>query len=166
MTRGGPRNRNGSHPDPSSERSSRAGLVFKLLPNEGFTGPIPAFPLPKPSPRERAVWRALWRTPQAAMWNEERWRMHVVGLYARWSVRAEAEDASAAVLGQVHRLADQLGLTPAGLKENGWRTRIDTGAGEAMLEPTASRPSSSGVPARRLRAVVPIETHRHDGGDD
>jgi len=158
MSRGGPRNRNGSYPDPESGRSTRTGLAYKLLPRDGYTGRVPAFPLPAPSTRERAVWRTLWRTPQAAMWNEERWRMHTVGLYCRWSVRAEDVEVSAAVLGQVHRLADQLGLTPAGLKENGWRmTQGETSDAAAAATPTVPSP---GVTPRRMRPVVGIQAGR------
>ena len=162
MTRGGPRNRSGPQADPESEKSSRRGLAYRLLPSEGFTGRVPAFPLPQPSARERAVWKELWRTPQAAMWNEERWRMHTVGLYCRWSVRAEAVTASAAVVGQVHRLADQLGLTPAGMRENGWRVRF-----EVQPEPS-SRPTpaeASGPSPRRLRPVVDLGVARGHAGE-
>jgi hypothetical protein len=46
-------------------------------------------------------------------------------MWVRWSVRMEAEDASAALGNVVIRYADQIGLTPAGLKENGWKIAED-----------------------------------------
>jgi hypothetical protein len=156
MSHGGARNRSGPAADPSSERSEQRGLQFKLLPREGFTGRVPAFPLPKPTARERAVWRELWRTPQAAMWNVERWRMRTVGMYCRWTVRAEALDATAATMTQTQRLGDQLGLTPAGLKENGWRLAVDEVAQQrATGTPAKARTATTktAAPTRRLRVV-------------
>lgn len=38
----------------------------------------------------------------------------------RATVRCEASDAPASLLTAAIRLADQIGLTPAGLRENGW----------------------------------------------
>jgi hypothetical protein len=156
MTSGGSRNRSGPQADPNSERSEQRGLAFKLLPREGFTGRVPAFPLPKATPRERAFWKQLWRTPQAAMWNAEQWRIYAVGQYCRWAVRAESPDSPAATLGQVHRLADQIGLTPAGLKENGWRLAVDE-LGAKRDDPAtpsaAKRSTTKAPPTRRLRAV-------------
>jgi hypothetical protein len=46
-------------------------------------------------------------------------------------VKAEAEDASAAVVTAMMRLADQIGLSPAGLKENGWAVAVDEVAARA-----------------------------------
>ncbi|MWV50074.1 hypothetical protein GRS96_12420 [Rathayibacter sp. VKM Ac-2803] len=160
MSRGGSRNRSGPQADPNSARSEQRALTFKLLPRNGFKGRVPTFPLPDPTDREKKVWRELWRTPQAAMWDIERWRMHTIGHYCRWLVRSEAMDAPAATLGQVHRLADQLGITPAGMKENGWRIATDELAGkrgededgaDAAPEPQLPREQPG---ERRLRAVT------------
>jgi hypothetical protein len=53
-------------------------------------------------------------------------------MYVRTFVLAEdAEEPSAALLGQIHRFGDQIGLTPAGLKENGWK----------IAEPTPAEPA-------------------------
>lgn len=154
MTSGGARNRSGPGADPASERSAERGIQYKLLPREGFTGRVPAYPLPTPSARERALWKQLWRTPQAAMWNAERWRVYTVGQYCRWAVRAEDHDASASTIAQVHRLADQIGLTPAGLKENGWRLAADeVGAKRTSTAAVKPTKASAATPTRRLRAV-------------
>lgn len=156
MPRGGARNRSGPQADPSSERSEQRGLQFKLLPREGFSGRVPAFPLPNATARERAVWKTLWRTPQAAMWNVERWRMPTVGLYCRTMVRCEDPEVMVGAIAQLHRLGDQLGLTPAGLKENGWRLAIDeVGQQRTTATPAKARTAAarSTAPTRRLRAV-------------
>lgn len=125
MARGGARNRSGPQPDPESGRSDKRGVVLTALPAEGYMGPIPAFPLPEVCEREQQVWDAAWRTPQAAAWSIEPWRHRTVGMWVRWSVRMEAADASAALGNVVVRFADQIGLTPAGLKENGWKIAAD-----------------------------------------
>jgi len=151
MARGGARNRSGPAPDPHSGRSARRGLSFQALPNEGYRGEVPEFPLAGPSERELEVWAEAWRTPQAAAWAREPWRHRTVALWVRTSVRCEEPDAGAALLAQVHRFADQIGLTPAGLKENGWAIAA------ADIEPAAeadepSEESEEPVPVRRLRA--------------
>ena len=149
MARGGARNRSGPQPDPMSGRSDARGLKFDQLPAEGYDGEAPEFTLPNPSDRELRVWANLWRTPQAAAWAREPWRHSVVESYTRWTVRSEDPEASAAIMAQVHRLGDQLGLTPAGLRENGWSIVRD--------EVAPRREAHESVPAkaspRRLRAV-------------
>ena len=149
MARGGARNRSGPQPDPMSGRSDARGLKFDQLPAEGYDGEFPEFGLPGATERELAVWAKLWRTPQAAAWAREPWRHSVVESYTRWTVRSEDPEASAAIMAQVHRLGDQLGLTPAGLRENGWSIVRD--------EIAPRREAHESVPAkaspRRLRAV-------------
>ncbi len=65
MAQGGARIRSGRQRDPDSARSDRAGYKLTALPAQGFTGKVPEFPLPDPSPRELVVWAQAWRTPQA-----------------------------------------------------------------------------------------------------
>ncbi|WP_196440590.1 hypothetical protein [Planomonospora sp. ID67723] len=100
-------------------------MVFTALPAEGYRGGVPEFPLPDPLDREIEVWEEAWATPQAAAWSVQPWRWRTVAMWVRWSVRMEAEDASAALGNVVVRFADQIGLTPAGLKENGWKIAED-----------------------------------------
>jgi hypothetical protein len=155
MPRGGARNRSGPQPDPNSERSERRGFKLTALPAEGYTGEIPDFPLPEPTDREVELWGQAWRTPQACAWSmpSEAWRARTVALWVRLSARCEQADAPAALLAQLHRFADQIGMTTAGLAEMGWKVVADEVA-EKRDEPTAptARP-------RRLRAV------NDDGGE-
>ena len=163
MPSGGARNRSGPAADPNSDRSQRNGLTYKLLPRNGFAGRAPRFPLPDPSPREKLMWRDLWKTPQAAMWDIERHRLPTIGHYCRLLVRCEDVEAPASLYAQLHRFADQLGLTPAGLKENGWRLAVDElaekraekSAAEPDTDEDASEPPAPAkqAPARRLRGV-------------
>lgn len=125
MAHGGARNRSGPQPDPNSARSDRRGLSLTALPNEGYQGDIPDFPLGEGpdyvSHRERQVWVEAWRTPQAAAWAREPWRWPTIAEYCRLKATVEANPgAVAALVGHLHRYRDQIGLTPAGLKENGW----------------------------------------------
>ncbi|MGL5826013.1 MAG: hypothetical protein ACRCYU_14560 [Nocardioides sp.] len=146
MPRGGARNRSGPKPNPDSGRSDARGYVLAALPAEGYSGPVPDFPLPwrrvlrwehddnrrfqvcdedeteLVAERERALWEFLWRTPQACAWSmpSESWRLHTIAMYVRTFVICEGDQASAADKGSLHRFADQIGMTTAGLAEMGW----------------------------------------------
>ncbi len=150
MARGGARNRSGPPPAEGSGRSERRGFKLTALPAEGYDGPTPDFPLPAPSERELEVWGQAWRTPQACAWSQpsESWRSHTVAMWVRVKVRCEEPDAGAALLGQLHRFADQIGMTTAGLAEMGWKVATDE-VSERAAEPTQSQPRRE----RRLRAV-------------
>ena len=143
MPSGGARNRSGPQANPSSLRTAERGLAYTKLPSEGFKGRAPAWPLTRASKRETEVWRWAWKTPQAAAWKLETWRWPVIGMWVRTFVICEGRDATAADKGSLHRFADQIGLTPAGLRENGWAIARDETAGrrEAKAAPKA-RPSA------------------------
>ena len=170
MTSGGARNRSGPQADPNSGRSDRRNFTLTALPSEGFIGDVPSFPLQpivlfteyfedKVKVRERDddetesfrereadVWAEAWRTPQACAWSMESWRWPIVAEYCRLKTVIEFDPSkSAALVGQLHRYRDQLGLTPAGLKDNGWAIAVDV-----VAERRAER---ADAPSRRLRAV-------------
>lgn len=132
--RGGARNRSGPAKDPASARSDQLGYRLTALPPEGFQGPVPRWPLPRRelesaeetrrvAARERAMWRWAWRTPQAWGWAQpqEAWRLPVVAMWVRTFVICEGTAASAADKNSLHRFADQVGFTDAGLKMMGWK---------------------------------------------
>jgi hypothetical protein len=122
MSRGGSRNRSGPAPVEGSRTSERKGYSLSALPPAGFDGEAPSFPLPAASDRELTLWVQVWTTPQACAWSLEPWRWPIVGMWVRTFVLAEnADEPNAALLGQIHRFGDQVGLTPAGLRENGWK---------------------------------------------
>lgn len=174
VTKGGARNRSGPQADPSSGRSDKRGFKLTALPNGGFDGSIPAFPLSKRrvmrweyeekrryqvldeeatelvADREEALWDWAWRTPQACAWSMEPWRWQTVAMWVRTFVICEGDEATSADKGAIHRFADQIGLTPAGLKENGWAIAADEVAAK-RTEKVA--PVSDAKPTRRLRAV-------------
>lgn len=140
MPRGGARNRSGPAPQEGSERSERRGYSLTALPAEGYDGPAPEWPLTRASDREVELWERAWRTPQACAWSmpSESWRVPAVALWVRTTARCEDPDAPAALLGQLHRFADQIGMTTAGLREMGWKVAVDeVGAKRADAEAKA-----------------------------
>ena len=151
MARGGARNRSGPAPDPNSGRSERRGFKLTALPSEGFRGDAPDFPLPDVTDRELEVWASLWRTPQACAWSMQSWRWLNVADLVRLQVRGEAHDAPVNIATVVRQLRADLGLTPAGLKENGWAIAVDEVAARAD-EKRDDAPVKE-APVRRLRAV-------------
>lgn len=147
MASGGARNRSGPPIDPNSGRSDARGVVLTALPSEGFSGEAPDFPLPGASVRETELWERVWRSPQACAWNQEPWRHYTIGQYVRWAVKCEDEKASANLVAQMIRLADQIGLTPAGLKENGWAIAADELAAKAAAGPEVRKSSRDRIKA-------------------
>ncbi len=175
MTSGGARTRSGPPPDPNSARSDLRGIKMTALPASGFAGEAPDFPLPKrviwaewfegvgrdrekrrelddgatdsTNERELALWAWLWTTPQACAWAlpAERWRLHTIAMYVRTFVICEGAEATAADKGSLHRFADDIGMTPAGLRVNGWAVAQDE------LAPKRTEPPAA--PSRRLRDV-------------
>jgi hypothetical protein len=178
MTQGGARNKSGPAKNPRSRTSERAGFSLTALPSEGFKSRVPAFPLPKIirsetissegqrfkvtdraattafRRRELEVWREAWRTPQACAWSTERWRWPVVAEFCRLKTVVELEpDANAALVAQLHRFRDQIGLTPAGLRDNGWAIARDEVAPKRQAQKPAEKKTET-APVRRLRSVA------------
>lgn len=180
MAKGGARNRSGPQADPNSGRSDRRGFKLTALPSEGYTAEAPDFPL-EPivifneywegsgaertkvkehddgatgsfRDREAQVWAEAWRTPQACAWSMQSWRWPIVAEYCRLKTVVELNpSASASLVAQLHRYRDQIGLTPAGLKENGWAIAVDEVSAKRD-EKVEAAPASARAP-RRLRAV-------------
>lgn len=145
MSRGGARNRSGPPPVEGSRDSERKGYVLSALPPAGYGGEVPEFPLmpftvyrwahdgdhryqvrdddatDQFRERETELWATAWTYPQACAWSLESWRWQSVAMWTRTAVVCESSEATAADKGAIHRFADQIGLTPAGLKENGWK---------------------------------------------
>lgn len=177
MPRGGARNRSGPPPDPNSGRSDRRGLRLDALPAEGYDGEIPPFPLPQIKVfdvyfedkqrvkdfdveatvarynREIELWAQTWRTPQGAAWAREPWRWQTIAMYVRTMVVCESGEATAADKNSVHRFADQIGLTPAGLKENGWKIAADELAEKRATPVPAADEDDPDDPRGRLTVV-------------
>ena len=170
MARGGARNRSGPKADENSARSDARGYKLEALPAAGYDGPAPDFPLPRRTvmrweyeeksryqvpdveatqrvvERELELWAWAWTTPQACAWSlpSESWRLHTIAMWVRTYVLCESSEATAADKGSLHRFADQIGMTPAGLRENGWAIATDE-----LGERRAERPT----PVKRERRL-------------
>ena len=177
MSRGGARNRSGPKASEDSGRSNRRGYSLTALPAGGYDGPVPDFPLPSRrvyrwehedkrrfqvldteatelvAERERELWDWLWATPQACAWSmpSESWRLHTIAMYVRTFVICEGSDATAADKGSLHRFADQIGMTTAGLAEMGWKVAVDEVSKKAAEKAQTEEPKAK--PQRRLRAA-------------
>ena len=169
--------RSGPPADPNSARSDARGLTFTSLPSSGYSGDAPDFPLPRRSvyyfeqrdkarvrlfdedataavrDRELELWAWLWTTPQACAWAQpsEAWRLHTIAMYVRTFVICEGDEATAADKGSLHRFADDIGMTPAGLRVNGWQIATDKVA-EKRAEKAEQEPPAE-KPQRRLRSA-------------
>jgi len=178
MARGGARNRSGPPADENSERSDRRSYSLTALPAEGFPGPAPEFPLPRrrvyrwefedkkkfqvldaeetqeTRDRELELWAWLWTTPQACAWSmpSEQWRLHTIAMYVRTFVICESSEATAADKGSLHRFADQIGMTTAGLAEMGWKVAVDELAARRPAEgDEGEKADPAPAPVRRMR---------------
>ena len=107
----------GPAPKPADQRRRRnAAPGSVVLPAEGRVGDPPRWPLRVGEP---SCWASLWMLPQAVAWE----RLHmerVVARYASVLSAAEAEDPSAAILGEVRQLEDRLGLSPMAMLRLRW----------------------------------------------
>lgn len=177
MGSGGSRLRSGPAKDPKSGRSDRLGFSAMALPSEGFTGEVPAFPLGKVNvyfvykdegkmvreldedasqerfTRELELWAWAWSTPQAVAWAREPWRWYSVAMWVRTAAVCESADAQAADKNSLHRFADQIGLTPAGLAGNGWSIAADQVSEKREEKAAEAAPDGKAAPVRRLRSV-------------
>ncbi|MFI5505202.1 hypothetical protein ACFLIN_07635 [Corynebacterium kutscheri] len=86
----------------------------------GRKGRTPAWPL---SGRAPAGWVALWRKPQAVMWEKNGDDFLVARYLILRNLTEDPEEASsanAALLGEVRQLEDRLGLSPMAMKRLQW----------------------------------------------
>jgi len=71
---------------------------------------------------ETAVWSAMWRTPQAAVWIRQGW-IRDVAQYVRHKVLGELGSINDAK--EARQWSDRLGLNPAAMLRNRWRIAPD-----------------------------------------
>jgi hypothetical protein len=140
------------------------------LPMAGYTGRAPAFPLPKigrgldadgnPNraaadsfrKREMEIWRQVWKTPQAAAWSIDPWRWPTVAEFCRIKAAVELDpDSNAALLSRLREYRNEIGLSPDGMKANGWAISRDQVTPRA--EKKAAAKTTTAKPQRRLRSV-------------
>jgi hypothetical protein len=118
MTSGGARARSGPAPDPNSYRSQNKDWVE--LPAAGFDGIAPDFPLPDALTAELELWVDLWAKPQAAAWDSLGLKYQVAA-YVRAFLESVTAGAVSGLKTAVLRMETELGLSIAGMRQNGWR---------------------------------------------
>ena len=154
----------GPAPKPADERARRNKTPISMsLPAKGRTGRVPKFPLipivlpfdeygaqsRRVNKRELQVWAELWKTPQAAAWEQLGWT-HNVAVYARCLVRMESGDMKAAP--EVRQWADRLGLTPLSMLRLQWVIAPDE-VGEKRQTRAAAKPQGARGRYGALKAV-------------
>lgn len=178
MTSGGARARSGPPKNPNSRTSERAGYTLMSLPNSGYDGKPPRFPLADYrienitnddgrvydeegsqsfKRRERKLWRELWKTSQACAWSlpQYQYMVYDVAMYCRLMVISETSTAKAADRALIPRYADRIGMSAAGLASLGWKIAPDEFAQRRMeRDITEQQANGDGmtVRKRRLRA--------------
>lgn len=96
---------------------------------------------------ETAIWADIWRTPQGAAWAQASWRWPIIAEYCRLKAVVEGEpDSNASLVAQLHRYRDQIGLTPDGLKANGWQIQPSP-----VARSEAAPANVVPIPERRMR---------------
>jgi hypothetical protein len=100
---------------------------------------------------ELAMWFELWRTPQAVMWERQRWTREVAQ-FCRLKVLAELGDLDAQK--EARQVGDRIGITPLALRRLRWEVAEGTTAQQA--DPAAPRGSRGKY--GHLRPVQPGET--------
>ncbi len=114
-------------------KQPRAGLV--VLPLSGCDLPVPDLPAGRVwSDAERTMWAELWASPQATQWHDA--YVPLVAMYVQIVCQSLAGKATAGLAQEARHLAEQLGLSPAGLRALGWRMeQVDTESGELYALP-------------------------------
>lgn len=113
----------GPPPTEGSRTSERKGYSLSALPFDGYDGEAPDLTayMPDATSRHESIWAELWATPQAWAWSMERYRWPVVADLVKWMVRSDDPEAAASTATSVRQLRDDLGLSSAGLRSNGWK---------------------------------------------
>lgn len=143
----------GPAPKPAGERRRRNPPMANTvkLPAGGRSGPTPPWPGGyEPNEAEWAHWARLWCLPQAVVWERLGWA-DPVARYVRLLVAVDATLASpkpiVALVDQLNRLEDRLGLTPMSVLRLRWEVEGSEAPPAVPLRPV---PTSR---RRRLRAV-------------
>ena len=129
--------RSGVPADPNAVQPEQ----FTELP-EHREGAVPAWPLmPKATRREAGIWAEEWRRPQALQW-EQRGLEVEVAIYVRTRVAAEKPGVTTALLAEVRRQRDSLGLTIAGYRAAKFTPQVNPTQGPGRQKATGTAGST------------------------
>ncbi|MEV6055008.1 hypothetical protein [Streptomyces sp. NPDC052107] len=80
------------------------------------------------------MWNELWVSPQATQWHDA--YVPLVAMYVQIVCQSLAGRATAGLAQEARHLAEQLGLSPAGMRTLGWQMEaVDTSTGELHALP-------------------------------
>ena len=103
-------------------RSANVRGTIVELPPEGCDLPVPKMPAGRYwSKEERALWRNLWKSPQATQYDDS--FIPAIAAYVIYTHQIYCGSASAWVAGEQRHLGAQLGLTPQSMQSLGWIIR-------------------------------------------
>jgi len=165
MVKGGARPHSGPAPNLNALARNRDGADWTRLPATGRQGDIPEWPVEvdEPSLKEIALWRRLWRMPQAIVWEADQ-AHNTVALYCRVWIRSMEEYAQGTIITHAKTLATELMLTPDSLTRGKYvikGTKEDAAITAAMAQhPAVAGSTGSGempVAAKNRLFVVPAE---------
>lgn len=115
---GGARSHSGPAPNPNALRRQRDGKEWTKLPSAGRLGLPPEWPdeVSAPSEKENLMWRRIWMSPQAVVWEAD--QVHdMVAFYVRTYLEAMKPGAGAQARTFVKQMSEALLLTPATLAQ-------------------------------------------------
>lgn len=144
LASGGVRARSGPPPDPMSFRSESRDWLG--LPAGGFAGEIPEFPLAAGEryAAELALWDELWRKPQGFAWSQLGLKFQVAA-YVRAFLESVTPDASAGLKTAVLRMETELGISIAGMRQNGWNISAPEQPADKPLRGGKAKQTSTGT---------------------
>lgn len=127
-------------PKPANERRRRNAPLANTtkLPASGRRGLTPPWPLSASTKEERQLWKELWHTPQATMWEKLNWT-RAVARYVRIVLRAEDPRATTSLISEARQHEDLLGLTPMSLLKLRWEVEDEPRAAQARTIDSAPR---------------------------
>jgi hypothetical protein len=99
---------------------------------------------------ELELWRGLWKTPQAVMWERLCWTREVAQ-YVRWKVLAELGSLDASK--EARQLADRLGLSPLAMLRLRWAVAADEVGARRAAKKTPAKATGSRARRGPLRVV-------------
>lgn len=124
----------GAAPKPGSRQPNRGlgAAAQQRLPSSGRQGPVPNWPLGRPTKRESELWERIWKIPQAVAWERLEWT-DAVARYVRVQVVAEKPKAPFIALAEARQMEDRLGLSPLSLLRLRWEI-VDEEPAEVDLQ--------------------------------
>src|SRR5688500_1186499 len=110
----------GALPKPEGQRRRRnAAPGTVVLPAAGRVGPVPVWPLAKPTKAQTERWALVWRKPQAVEWERKHEEL-VVARYVCKALLAERANAKGPVMTETRQLEDRLGLSDVAMLRLRW----------------------------------------------